>query len=147
MDVPKRRVARIVLLDAEDSVLMVRYDASLAEGVPFWVPPGGALEGGESHRDAGHRELLEETGLNEEIGRQLWERSFSFDLGGRRVHQEERYFLARTAGSAPSVSNTSPEDIKEHRWWTLADLMQTEETIYPEKFSADLKRVLEERYA
>ena len=144
MDVPKRRVARIVVLDAENSVLMVRYDASLVGGDPFWVPPGGGLEPGESHRDAGHRELLEETGLNEEMGRQLWERSVSFEFGGRRVHQEERYFLVRIAASAPLVSNTSPEDIKEHRWWSLADLMLTEETVYPEHFSADIKRVLEE---
>ncbi len=142
---PTRQVARTVVIDAMRSVLLVRYDHWEPSLAPYWVPPGGVLELEESHRDAAHRELVEETGLdNFLIGCKLWERSFNYQPSGHDVHQVEQYFLVTLGSTAPSVSNSSSEDIKEHRWWTLAELVATKETIFPEGFALELERLFQE---
>lgn len=139
---PIREVARLIILDAHESILLVRYD-SQTNGSSYWVPPGGALELGEDHRATAERELLEETGLSADIGAELWERRFDFAMSSETVHQIERYFLVRLTEVAPSAHNSSPESIVEHRWWRRDDLMDTNETIYPKGFALDLGRVLD----
>jgi len=71
---PLREAARAVLLDADDRVLLLRYD----ENGEFWATPGGSLENGEDHATATVRELGEELGIDDkaiELGPQLAERS------------------------------------------------------------------------
>jgi len=100
------------------------------------------LERGESHRAAALRELMEETGLAAEIGAELWERHFDLELPQGAVHQRERFFLARLDTVAPPVFNSSPEPIREHRWWSLSALKATRDVIYPEDFASALATVL-----
>lgn len=51
--VPVRRVARLIIVDARNSVLLLRYDEYRANRPgAFWATPGGALEAGERPRDA-----------------------------------------------------------------------------------------------
>jgi 8-oxo-dGTP pyrophosphatase MutT (NUDIX family) len=132
---PVRHVARLVVLDAAHSILLVRYRED-RPGRPrsYWVPPGGALETGEAHREAAARELSEETGLVARVGKELWTRRFELDLPQGRVDQLERYFLVQLDVVAPLVRNTSPEMIEEHRWWSLQELQVTDEVIYPDGF-------------
>ncbi|MEU9897209.1 NUDIX domain-containing protein [Streptomyces phaeochromogenes] len=71
---PLRKAARAVLLDADDRVLLLRYD----ENHGFWAAPRGALEKGEGYATATLRELHEELGIDEksvDLGTQLAERS------------------------------------------------------------------------
>src|SRR5438034_3428388 len=76
-----REVARLVLLDANGSILLVRYrDERPGRPSSYWAAPGGALEQSETHRAAAARELREETGLNADIGAELWQRSFDVDM-------------------------------------------------------------------
>jgi 8-oxo-dGTP pyrophosphatase MutT (NUDIX family) len=140
---PVRHVARLVILDAARSVLLVKYQED-RPGKPssFWVPPGGALEKGEAHQQAAVRELSEETGLVADIGKELWTRRFELDLPQGRVDQRERYFLVQLDVTAPSVRNTSPEAIEEHRWWSLRELQATDELIYPDGFVPALAELL-----
>ncbi|MGW4788592.1 NUDIX hydrolase [Streptomyces sp. NPDC004230] len=128
---PLREAARAVVLDNEERILLLRYD----ENGGFWATPGGSLEDGEDHATATLRELREELGIDEtavELGAQLAERSKDHLVGGREVRQVERYFLTRAAAAAVDPAGaTQPDNIREHRWWTLADLRTTTETVYP----------------
>lgn len=126
---PIRNVARVIVIDASGAVLLCRYSEA---GRAYWVPPGGALEPGESHEAAALRELREETGLAASLEAELWERRFVLHLKDGPVDQVERYFLVRLALEQPDVSNTSTEDICELRWWTLHELQSGEDRIYPD---------------
>jgi 8-oxo-dGTP diphosphatase len=60
---PRVRVA--VALLGPEGLLLVRHQK---KDRSYWLIPGGGLEFGESMREAAHRELLEETGLEVEVG-------------------------------------------------------------------------------
>jgi ADP-ribose pyrophosphatase YjhB (NUDIX family) len=133
MTLPSRHVARVVIIDGGNSVLLCRYSET-RDGLVFgyWVPPGGALEAGEDHREAARREVREETGLVVQLGSQLFERRFILHMRDGPVDQVERYFLARLSSVMPHVANSTGEDIQELRWWSLDDLRSTTARVYPE---------------
>jgi 8-oxo-dGTP diphosphatase len=54
-----------VALLGPEGLLLVRHQK---KDRSYWLIPGGGLEYGESMREAAHRELLEETGLEVEVG-------------------------------------------------------------------------------
>lgn len=63
---PRIRVAVAVV--RAHAVLLVQHQKN---GRKYWLLPGGGLEFGESAKQAGAREVLEETGLEVEVGRLL----------------------------------------------------------------------------
>ncbi|MFF8911301.1 NUDIX hydrolase [Streptomyces olivaceoviridis] len=110
---------------------LLRYD----ENGGFWATPGGSLEDGENHATAPLRELSEEPGIDEkavELGAQLAERDKDHLVGGRHVRQVEKCFLTRVSATNVDPNRASqPDNTREHRWWTLAELRTTAETVYP----------------
>ncbi len=132
---PVRRAARVLLLDPDDRVLLMRYDDGPPNG-SHWTTPGGGLDDGEDYPAAAVRELEEETGwadvaLLDEVDR----RSFEMDYGGRLVRQRERLYLARTDQPGRQIRGVEAmhvaDGIAAWRWWTLAELDSTAEAIWP----------------
>lgn len=137
-----RRTARVIVVDQNGAVLLVRYDGP-SGAASYWVPPGGGIEPGEEARDAAARELREETGLVAEIGRVLWTCTSEFQTPAGTVRQRETFYWVALDSVTPTVFNNSSEEIREHRWWRVDELLASEETIYPLELRDRLRALFE----
>ncbi|MFC4506732.1 MULTISPECIES: NUDIX hydrolase [Streptomyces] len=124
-----REAARVIVLDREDRVLLLRYE----ENGGFWAVPGGSLEHGETHLDAAHRELQEELGvINVKVGPELAVRTKDHLVGGEAARQAEKYFVAVVdAAEIDPARASQPDDIRAWQWWSLREMQETAQTIYP----------------
>lgn len=145
---PLRRVARVVLLDPENRILLLHGHEPEDPADDWWFTPGGGLEGAETREEAALRELVEETGITEvTLGPLLWRRTCSFPFAGRRWDQDEWYFLARTAQTgtaATGLTELERRSVAGMRWWTCGELAEARETVYPTKLAGLLRRLLDE---
>ncbi|WP_309031566.1 NUDIX hydrolase [Streptomyces alfalfae] len=145
---PLRRVARVVVLDPEDRILLLHGHEPGDPSDDWWFTPGGGLEGGETREEAALRELREETGITEvELGPVLWSRVCSFPFDGRRWDQDEWYYLARTAQTAiaaEGLTELERRSVTGARWWTCRELTEGHETVYPTRLAELLRRLLDE---
>lgn len=135
-----RHAARVVLLDPAGRVLLMRYD----EGPPngrHWSTPGGGLNPGEDYRAAAARELAEETGWHDiELLGELHRRDFDMPYRDVTVRQVERLYLARTSPELRQITGVdamhASDGIAAWRWWTLSELADTTEVIWPAELAA-----------
>jgi len=129
-----RPSARVVLLDAEDRVLLIYSEW---DGRSLWFTPGGGLDPGEAPEDGVRRELREETGLDPATlhwDGLAWLRDWTWYSQRRDCWyaSHEYIYLARLAGVGPPLPNgdhdhTAEEILAlgEFRWWTVEELRAT----------------------
>lgn len=143
-----RKVARVVLLDAQERILLLHGHEPDDPADDWWFTPGGGLEGDETREEAALRELVEETGITEvDLGPVLWRRRCSFPFAGRRWDQDEWYFLARTTQTetvAAGLTELERRSVAGARWWTCRELTEAHETVYPTRLAELLRRLLDE---
>ncbi|SFY25168.1 NUDIX hydrolase [Streptomyces atratus] len=148
MRVEKRKVARVVLLDPDDRILLIHGFEPGDPQSTWWFTPGGGLEGDETREEAALRELMEETGITDvELGPLLWQRMCSFPFDGRRWDQDEWYFLARTTQTVTDtggLTGLEQRSVAGLRWWTSAELSAARETVYPTRLAELLRTLLDE---
>jgi ADP-ribose pyrophosphatase YjhB (NUDIX family) len=134
------------VLDPGNRVLLFRYDDPPPYG-RHWATPGGGLESGEDHYAGARRELAEETGWDDVPVRQgaVLDRWRTVGFGDRLVRQYELFFLARVSVERRPLGDVAAmhlhDGIRATRWWTLAELDATVETVLPDGI-ADLIREL-----
>ncbi|MFJ2741326.1 NUDIX hydrolase [Streptomyces sp. NPDC087440] len=145
---PLRKVARVILLDPEDRVLLMHGYEPEEPDRKWWFTPGGGLEGDETPAEAALREVAEETGITDvELGPVLWQRVCSFVFDGRRWDQEEWFFLARTRQTETDMTGLTELERRSTaglRWWSSAALSATRETVYPTRLAELLRTLLDE---
>jgi ADP-ribose pyrophosphatase YjhB (NUDIX family) len=151
-DLPKARderrlmtrcAGRVVLLDPDDRVLLLRYDDGPPNGV-HWSTPGGGLNPGEDYATGAARELAEETGWHDIVlGGEIHRRTKVMEHDDVVLRQVERFFVARTDQPSREITGVdamhASDGIAAWRWWTLAELDSTKEAIWPRGL-ADLVR-------
>ena len=130
-----RQAGRVVLLDPDHRVLLMRYDDGPPNGV-HWSTPGGGLNPGEDYAAGARRELAEETGWHDiELADEIFRRSHVMEYADVIVRQAERFFLARTGQPGRAITGVgamhAADGIAAWRWWSLAELDATEEAIWP----------------
>ncbi len=99
----RHRIRAAAIVVEGDSVLLVQHQHDeLSGGEPWWVPPGGGVEGDESLVECARRETLEETGLSVELGGIAYIREF-VEPG---YHHCEVFFIATSySGTLATGSN------------------------------------------
>ena len=153
-----RPTARVILLDPENRVLLFKFqgdhvrDPALPAGAVqprvFWVTPGGGLTPGETFKDAAIRELWEETGINDVVLRPVViEREKLILVRDEPIFGREQYFVAWTGVTDVLLDNQEDAeraDYRDHRWWTVDELISTDQTVYPEGFAERVREIIAE---
>jgi len=136
--VVRREVARVVLFDDRDRVLLFFYrDLREPMDPGYWYLPGGGMEPGESPQDAVRRELREEVGIEAaELGRVIHQvRGVTFRHDGRVFEQDEWHVVGWWPDGrlgATQGDDAEAESVAAHRWWSIEELDASSDRIYPD---------------
>jgi 8-oxo-dGTP pyrophosphatase MutT (NUDIX family) len=132
-----RRSARILVIDADERVLLLLSAPNEIEPEPCWITPGGGVGPGESLVEAAVREAREEIGLTvtqADLGRVVaWGAGRVAAWPDTGVFRDD-YFHVRVSGH--DVDTSAMEEFEAgfhrgHRWWTVDDLAASTERVIP----------------
>ncbi|NYF10638.1 8-oxo-dGTP pyrophosphatase MutT (NUDIX family) [Leifsonia sp. AK011] len=142
-----RLTSRVLLFDRENRILLFLTKAPDTSGIARWLTPGGGVDPGETQHDAAVRELYEETGLRiDDLGEPVWSHDFDVvwdDADHDTGHAE--FYTAVVDTFEPSSEHWTEEehvDVLAHKWWTLSELIGTDEPYEPKELVNLVRRQL-----
>jgi len=103
-----------VVLVQDGKVLLVQRGRDPGRGL--WAVPGGKIRHGEPMREAARRELLEETGLEVEVGDVVWV--------GEYLEADDHIVLIDFAGSVMGGELRAGDDAEDVRWVELEEAVE-----------------------
>jgi 8-oxo-dGTP pyrophosphatase MutT (NUDIX family) len=133
-----RRTARVLPVDGEGRVLLLHGWDPHHPDDPFWFTIGGGADPGESLRDAGVRELWEETRISvppERLGEPIAENSVEFSWGGYRITQEQTFYAVAVGSAAVSLEGLDQWEratTDKYGWFNAEDLEAGERPADPD---------------
>ena len=144
----ERQSARVLLLDAQDRLLLLHGgDPSDPGRGSWWFTVGGGVDEGEDLVTAAARELWEEAGLRcdpADLGEPVHEEVSVFTYGGRDITQTNTFFALRVDAHEVDLAGLDAfeqQAIDGHRWWSLEELRATAEPVYPRRLLEILERL------
>ena len=139
-----RQVARVLMLDPGERVLLLRTVVDLDIG-DLWLAPGGPLERGETFEAAALRTVRNLSGLSDvRLGPCVWSRTSLLPKDGKVYEVQERFFAARTGQwevSREHWTDRERETLVEHRWWTVGELRGSRAVFVPRELATLLGSV------
>jgi 8-oxo-dGTP pyrophosphatase MutT (NUDIX family) len=149
--VKHRDTARVLVYTPENEVLLLKthFDPEV-QLPPRWLIPGGGIDEGETAEKAAVRELFEETGLTitvDDLGPIVMSTSGRWDWGdGVSYHTYTdiifEYQTPKFELNTQGFTQDELRDVLEYRWWNVAELIASGESIGPH----ELKKYLASRF-
>jgi len=139
--VPKpRQAGRAILRDSTGRVLLIHF---VLPNMTFWATPGGGVEPGETVLQAAHRELQEELGIAVALEGPVHQAVGIFEFEGALIENTDNFFAGRWDGVPHLMGATESESaaLIEARWWTIEDVEQTREAIFPRDLAQVMRRL------
>ena len=144
-----RRTARILVLDEDDNVLLIKTHWGRRTLPARWLTPGGGIDPGEDERTAAVRELYEETGLRlpdpSALGDPVARRRIPLPPAEEYQVREATYFLLRTPRfelSDAAWTESEKDDIVGVRWFRIDEIDASSPEFDPEGVRGILAEVL-----
>ena len=119
----------VIDFSGTQGLLIGRFDQKDSSRTKLlWSLPKGHIEPGETPQEAAIREVMEETGIESSIERELGVIDFWFMAGGKRIHKTVHHYLFRETGGllAPQIS-----EVDEVKWFPLEQII--EHLAYPDQ--------------
>jgi 8-oxo-dGTP pyrophosphatase MutT (NUDIX family) len=142
-----RPTSRLLVLDEQERLLLMRTKAPDTSGASRWITPGGGVDPGEDHAQAAVRELLEETGqVVTDVGAVVRVDDFEVPWDAAdHTHGHAEFFVVRLPHFEVVDDGWTDDervDILESRWWSPSELESTTEPVEPADVAALLRDVL-----
>ena len=138
-------MVKLLLLDPSNQLLLIEA-RDPSTNATCWYPVGGGIEVGESLQDAAAREADEETGLRAlPPGRQVWRRDHTYEFDGRRFVVHEEWLLHGVEHFDPRPAQLTADEVRTilgFRWWSVQELTNTAQTIFPPKLGRHLEKLI-----
>ncbi len=144
----RRPAARVVLLDPDNRIFLIRSEDPIDPyKPPWWEIPGGGVSAGESSADAAMRELYEEAGFTRaEVGPCIWTQHVQFTFAGYFFDSRERIHVAWSDGTedyAPAhLEALEAAAMMGARWWPLDELLANDEPVLPARLREFLPAII-----
>lgn len=150
VDTSIRQVGRVLIRNQAGEVFLLRgTDPGEPDRPAFWFTPGGKIDPGETAQEAAARELLEEVGIVVEptaLGAVIGTEDVTYRFNGVSYRQSGVFFALSHESprlQAEGLNALEAQTIDLGRWWSLSQILATEETIYPEHLGEILKSLNE----
>ena len=123
----RRRVnVRGIIINDQGKIFCQQLTANSGKGRNFWCTPGGGLESGESLLDGLHREMIEETGVEPEIGKCYSYNNLPNQANNQHTAQMSNwnFSFSSPTGKITSTSTWSKHRTASKKWRDVALLIQ-----------------------
>lgn len=122
----QRAAAYVVVRNSGQQILLTQFEMAGHPKSGAWTLPGGGMEWGEQADETARRELLEETGLNADIGALLGTQSEWFEESasdrGQRGHALRLIFAAHNHSGVLKTDFSDDDTTVNAAWFTTAEV-------------------------
>jgi ADP-ribose pyrophosphatase YjhB (NUDIX family) len=143
-----RPTSRLLVLDDDDRLLLMKTVAPDTSRFARWITPGGGVDPGETHVEAAVRELHEETGqVVTHVGDVVRVDDFEVPWDDAdHTHGHAEFFVVRLPHFEVVDDDWTDDertDILASRWFTLDELATTDEPVEPADLADLMRQVLD----